>query len=241
MRVKLLLIIVIACFLAMACATTRDTSGEAIHYQSSQYRQLSRGYHRATQSETVYREPDLGSQKLQRIDPGTMVEVVDVAGAFAQIKISENAVWVKRNQTEETNVPNVVRTLGTVRSKESPSDMAPDMDILESGRLLTVKTKSGQWLLVILSENRGWVLSGVLEPIASPTQTTIQPSREPTGRWIVVKRANFRNAPTTSSRILDTFEPGTRLDFLGRSGDWIKLQHLDIIGYIHEDLVAPEY
>ncbi|MCK5833831.1 hypothetical protein KAH81_09220, partial [bacterium] len=141
MKVPSLLIISLYLILLFnnGCAVIDNFKAEDIVLPANKTSQdIPVGLYKVTQSSFTYREADLGSQKLERIEPGSIVEVVDVAGAFAQIKFSENTTWLKKNQVEETNVPDVVRTLGRVRSKEGPSELAQEMVILESGRLLTV-------------------------------------------------------------------------------------------------------
>ena len=195
---------------------------------------IAQGYYKVTQGTSTFREPDLGSQTIERIEPGSIVEVVDAAGAFAQIKFSENAAWLRENQIEETDIPDVVRTLGRIRAKEGPSELSRDMEILDSGRLLTVKMHSGDWVLVKISENLGWLLRGALEPLGVTTKTSIL---QPTTIWEIKKRANMRSRPSLSAEILKTIPVATEVGFLGKEGEWVRVSYRGLIGYIHEDLV----
>ncbi len=195
------------------------------------------GFYKVVQSTNTFREPDLGSAKIDRIEPGTLVEVIGSAGAFAQIKLSENSAWLRKNQVEDTKAPKIVKTLGRVRGKEAPSELSADLEILDSGRLLTVKATSGDWLLVKISENRGWILAGALEPLGVTTKTAVLEAVE---SLTTLKRANIRDKASTNSNVLKTLPPGTRVEQLGKSGEWFRVRYLDITGYIHEDLLSSE-
>lgn len=232
-------VVVAATMLIFGCSTgIIDVHPQTTPQNKVQEKHIAPGFYRVTQDVSTFKEPDLGSSSIGRIEAGSIVEVIGDAGAFAQVKLSENAAWLRRNQIENTEVPDVVRTLGRVRTKEAPSELSADLDILDSGRLLTIKKRSGEWVLVKISDNRGWLLAGALEPLGSTTKmATLEavPSY-----WKLTKRANLRSRPTTNSRILKTLPAKTKVAFLGKEGEWVRVSYGSLTGYIHEDLVAPE-
>lgn len=232
----LLIFIVVTALITSGCYVPR-TSAQTTPQTDEPQSAIPEGFYKVVQSTNTFREADLGSAKIDRIEPGSLVEVIGSAGAFAQIKFSENTAWIKKNQVEDTKVPKVVKTLGRIRGKEAPSDLASDLEILDSGRLLTVKAASGDWLLVKISENRGWILSGALEPLGVTTKTAVFEAVE---SLITLRKANLREKANTNSNILKTLPPDTRVEQLGKSGEWFRVKYLDTTGYIHEDLLSNE-
>ena len=48
---------------------------------------------------------------------------------------------------------------------------------------------------------------------------------------------NFREKPTTSSKILATLPRGTTVTILGESGDWLEAEYNAVVGYLHSSYV----
>jgi len=196
------------------------------------------GFYMVTEETGLYESADIGSRKVKKIFAGEVVEVVDAAGAFAQIKYSENAGWVLNSEIEDTDVNGVVRTLGEIRVKASPDQFRDNIELLESGRLATVKKRSGEWVYIKISENRGWIMAGLLESFGKTGRSS---SRTTDGKvyWQVLKKSNLRSSPNVVSEILRLMPSGSTVIYMRTDGEWINVEYDGTIGYVHEDLVAP--
>ena len=194
------------------------------------------GYYQLTEETDMFESADLGSRKIESLQAGEIVEVVDFAGAFAQIKYSDNAGWLFSDEVEETEIPFVVRTLGKIRVKASPDSRSDGIAILDPGRLITVKKRQGDWVFVKISENRGWIMSGLLEPMGMTDQ---QPGFRAVRYWKVLKKANLRASPDIISEILRVMPSGASVRYIGTEDEWIHVEYDGSIGYVHEDLVGP--
>jgi SH3-like domain-containing protein len=195
------------------------------------------GFYKVMEQTTMFENADPGSRKLDRIDAGVIVQVVDVAGSFAQIKYSENAGWVLSDQIEDAGANGIVRTIGKTKVKASPDGYSDDVAILESGRLLTMKKKNGDWVFVKISENRGWVMSGLLEPIEQ-TGSRANTASSQGVFWRTVKKANLRGSPNTVSEILRSLPENAVIEYLGTEGDWVRVKYDGTVGYVRKDLVS---
>ena len=196
------------------------------------------GFYSVTEETGLYENADIGSRRIKKIYAGEVVEVVDAAGAFAQIKYSENAGWVLNSEIEDTDVNGIVRTLGEVRVKASPDGFSDNIELLESGRLATVKKRSGEWVYIKISENRGWIMAGLLESFGKTGRSS---SRNTDGKvyWQVLKKSNLRGSPNVVSEILRLMPSGSTVIYMRTDGEWIQVEYDGTVGYVYEDLVAP--
>jgi len=221
-------------FLISGCAS-REASPQI---QSPQIinKDIGPGFYRLSQNTSAYENPDLGSRRVEHFDAGSILEVIDIKGAFAQIKYSENAGWIKSTEAEHTHYSDILRVVGKVAVKESPSLKSNTIFLLESGSLVTLKKESSGWLYIKVSDNRAWVLSGLLEPLgttnnlASPQKTTY---------WEIYKKSNLRSSPSLIAEILRIMPAGASVKYLGREGEWVHIEYDGTVGYVHSDLVGP--
>ncbi|MGC9315799.1 MAG: hypothetical protein ACP5G4_09305, partial [bacterium] len=91
---RYLIITIIASLLFMGCAgyyhQNRTQTIEPIEVKSD----VGPGFYRVTEATGLYESADLGSRKIKSVKAGEIIEIVDVAGVFAQVKYSENAGWI---------------------------------------------------------------------------------------------------------------------------------------------------
>lgn len=235
----LLILTIIATTLFIGCASyyTHDEPQNIPPAPAKE--DIGSGFYRVTEATSLYENADVGSRKIQSVKSGEIVEVVDVSGAFAQIKYSENAGWIHRMDVEDTPMNSVVRTLGEVSVKAQPSSNSGNVAILEPGRLLTLKKREGDWLYVKISENRGWLMAGLLEPLGVTRQKASPRSTSDRVYWEVLKKSNLRSSPNIVSEILRLMPAGSTVIYLGEDGDWVHVEYDGTIGFVHQDLVAP--
>ncbi len=236
---KYLLIPVLALALFMGCASyyVRDNTQSIEPIIPS--RNIGPGFYRVTEATGLFENADPGSRKIETVKAGEIVEVVDVSGAFTQIKYSENAGWVYHLDIEDTGIKSVVRTLGEVGIKAQPSSNSGNVAVLEPGRLLTLKKREGDWLYVKISENRGWLMAGLLEPLGVTNQMASPRSTNDRVYWEVLKKSNLRSSPNIVSEILRLMPAGSTVLYLGEEGEWVHVEYDGTIGFVHSDLVTP--
>ncbi len=236
---RYLILIIIASLLFMGCAgyyhQNRTQTIEPIEVKSD----VGPGFYRVTEATGLYESADLGSRKIKSVKAGEIIEIVDVAGSFAQVKYSENAGWILDQDVEDTDARGIIRTLGEVPVKSQPNSASSNQIILEPGRLLTLKKREGSWLYVKISDNRGWIMAGLLEPLGATSQKASPRSTDEKVYWQVLKKSNLRSSPNTVSEILRLMPSGSTVIYLGTQGEWIHVEYDGTIGFVHEDLVGP--
>ena len=226
--------LVISIALLFGCASSRTTEKPVETIEPAE--KLDPGFYKSTQDQDMYSRPDAGSRSEGRLEAGAIVKVVDCAGAFAQVKYSENAGWIPTSFAAEAGPEDVIRTIGKVRAKESPNGDSPTMEVLDSGRLLSVISRRGEWLLVKISENRAWVMSDGLEPMGTTTPSSKLSEAE---YWKVRKKSNLRASPALASEILRLMPAGATVQYLGEEDDWVHVSYDGTIGYVYRELVEP--
>jgi len=97
---------------------------------------------------------------------------------------------------------------------------------LPAGYPLKVLSRKGKWLKVSDFENdKGWVFSSLV----SKTPYVI----------VKVKECNARSGPGTSYKKIGTFAREVILKKIGRKGEWLKVSHPQLTGWVHSKLVWP--
>lgn len=237
-NLKILSFLFVMVVLLAGCSARITVPRPIVQTEQDSGKRISAGYCRTTEAVQMFEKPDPGSRKLDRIDAGAIVQVVDIRGAFAQIKYSENAGWIPAKDVEETDVRGVVRTIGRTRVRESADYYSTEIDMLDSGRLLTLVKRSGDWLFVRISDNRGWVYTSSLEPLGLTESIPPQP-RASAVYWKTYKKANLRSSPAMVSEILRVMPSGSTVRYIATEGDWVKVEYDGSIGWVHSDLVGP--
>ncbi|PIE55702.1 MAG: peptide-binding protein [Desulfobulbus propionicus] len=91
---------------------------------------------------------------------------------------------------------------------------------------LSVMSRKGQWLKVVdVDGDKGWIY----EKLVSNTPFVIVTSKE----------CNIRSGPGTDTSIVGTVVKDVLLKKEGSKGDWIRISHAQVEGWIHRNLVWP--
>ncbi len=97
---------------------------------------------------------------------------------------------------------------------------------LPAGYPLKVLARKGKWLKVSDFENdKGWVFSSLV----SKTPYVI----------VKVKECNARSGPGTGYKKIGTFAREVILKRIGRKGEWLKVSHPQLTGWVYYKLVWP--
>ncbi len=113
-----------------------------------------------------------------------------------------------------------------VNLRSGPSTQNDKLYQLPAGYPLKVLSKKGKWLKVSDFENdKGWIFSSLV----SKTPYVI----------VKVKECNARSGPGTNYKKIGTFAREVILKKIGRKGEWLKVYHPQLTGWVHSKLVWP--
>ena len=59
--------------------------------------------------------------------------------------------------------------------------------------------------------------------------------------FVVVRRANFRREPSLNAEIITKLNRGTKVQVLGKEGNWYRVKVYDTIGYLHKITMITHY
>ena len=78
------------------------------------------------------------------------------------------------------------------------------------------------------------------KPIQAPTASV--PAASPAAKtFVVIKTANIRAEPKTKSRLLATLKKGTKVEYVGKSGNWLNVKlSTGVTGWVFNDLVTEQ-
>ncbi len=144
---------------------------------------------------------------------------------FAAVPASLSASAVTTNATAQNTV--IAQTTVNVYLRKGPSTSYDYIKLVYGKTNVTVVDRSNaSWLKVKLSDGTTGYMSAAYLDILTDCKTT--------------EYLNFRTGPNTSSAIIRTFAPGTKLDILSFSGNsWAKVKASDgKTGYVCTDYVS---
>lgn len=113
-----------------------------------------------------------------------------------------------------------------VNLRSGPATNTEVLFQLPAGYPLKVLARKGKWLKVSDFENdKGWVFKTLV-------------SRAP---YVIVKvkECNARSGPGTGFKKIGTLAREVILKKIGRKGEWIKVSHPQLTGWVHSKLVWP--
>jgi len=113
-----------------------------------------------------------------------------------------------------------------VNLRSGPTTQSQVLYKLPAGYPLKVLARKGKWLKVIDFENeKGWIYS----TLVNSTPHVI----------VKVTECNARKGPGTNYEKVGTLAREVILKKIGRKGDWIKVSHPQLTGWVYSKLVWP--
>ena len=109
-----------------------------------------------------------------------------------------------------------------------------------NGSAVTVLAKGEAWTLVRYGEINGYLPTAALVFTVTPPVTTTESPTMIT-LWATVSGTNslnFRKEPSTSAEKIGTLSEGTALCILSTSGEWVKVQSGNKVGYVSADYLT---
>jgi len=113
-----------------------------------------------------------------------------------------------------------------VNLRSGPDTKSEVLYELPAGYPLEVLGKEGQWLKVSDYEgDKGYVQSSLVNK---------------TPRVIVkVKECKIRSGPSTTDAVVGNGAKDVTFEKVEQKGDWVKISHPELTGWVHKDLVWP--
>jgi len=113
-----------------------------------------------------------------------------------------------------------------INLRSGPDTKSEVLYQLPAGYPLEVLERKGQWLKVSDYEgDKGWIQ----ESMVNKTPHVI----------VKAKEGNIRSGPNTTEKIVGSGVREVIFTKVDQKGDWIKISHPDLNGWIHKDLVWP--
>lgn len=113
-----------------------------------------------------------------------------------------------------------------INLRSGPDTKSDVLYQLPAGYPLEVVEKKGAWLKVTDYEgDKGWIQ----ESMVNKTPHVI----------VKVKDGKVRSAPSTTEKVVGNVVKDVILTKVEQKGDWLKVSHPDLGGWIHKDLVWP--
>jgi SH3-like domain-containing protein len=113
-----------------------------------------------------------------------------------------------------------------INLRSGPDTKSEVLYQLPAGYPLEVVERKGQWLKVTDYEgDKGWIQ----EPMVNKTPHVI----------VKVKNGNVRSGPGANEKVVGNVVKDVIFTKVEQKGDWIKISHPDLTGWIKKDLVWP--
>lgn len=141
----------------------------------------------------------------------------------------------KKGDTPLSGTATVVKKTGRVNIRSKPSTKGDILGAAVDGDTFEVKGKSGNWIKVAYGSGTAYIHKKYLK-----LSTTVTPPVNPgeTGYIANCKTSvNVRASASSKSTLLGTADLGSTWKALARSGNWVKVQYGEKIGFIHKRYV----
>lgn len=113
-----------------------------------------------------------------------------------------------------------------VNMRSGPTEGDEVLFQLPAGYPLKVLTRQGEWLKVSdFEDDKGWIFGSLV----NETPYVI----------VKVKECNVRSGPGTNYDKVGSLAKEVILKRVDRKGEWIKVSHAKITGWVHENLLWP--
>ena len=146
------------------------------------------------------------------------------------------------DQTSSTYFAKVNTGGDTLNVRTQPSVNGSIIHKLKHGDIVEVVAQSGDWLLVLLDDDEGYINSRYTVDLGTefpeaPTAPVVPEKPEITSNLkgkVTVSSLNMREAPGTNSLVIDSLKKGQTVTVLSLDGNWAKVHINSKTGYVHK-------
>lgn len=201
---------------------------------------------RKKEEQLRHAELEAKRQKLAEQERALVAKMQNIEQQPVQVASnSSTSSWYQVDADPVLRVRSSPSTSGTIIGK------IPDrgqVKVLKSvGSQKTEGGRTGKWVEIEYKNKRGYVFSGFLVSISTPSQTSTSNSSSSSSSLHKVKahpHLNIRSAPDVTGKIIGTVKNGrkvqvlsrvsSRLSVSGKSGHWVKIKGNGKVGYVFD-------
>lgn len=130
-------------------------------------------------------------------------------------------------------------TASNLNVRASASTNSKIISSLRKGTKVDLQDKTGDWYKVKIGSRSGYIHGKYVKEIistSSGSDSSGDSSSEPVELErgeVTASNLNVRSSASTSSAIISSLRKGTKVDLLGKTGDWFEIKVGNRSGYIH--------
>ena len=162
-----------------------------------------------------------------------------LAITLASMHIMGSGYNVDALETKTTS-NNIVRTItymevtgNSVNVRTGPSTSYTSIMKLNKGDKVEYISSSGNWSKVRYNEKEGYISNTYIKSVS--TTSTSTDIRQITGNSV-----NFRKGPGTNYSVIRSFQKGTKVEFISKENDWVKVNYNGTVGYVFSKYVSDK-
>lgn len=149
-----------------------------------------------------------------------------VATSSVQVMATENNVNNYSKAKGTILKTGVVNSNSGLNVRTSPKvEEGNKIFAIENNTEVSIIEENEDWYKIIVNNREGWVNSKYVE-----VKTKFL--------YVDTSSLNFREEPTTSSKILSVLLNGARVELLSYENEWVKVKYQDKIGFVHGKYVV---
>lgn len=160
--------------------------------------------------------------------------ILAVTLASAQIMSTGNNVHADEIKSDSNNVARAIEykivTGNSVNVRTGPSTSYKSIMHLNKNTKVEFISDNGSWSKIRYNGKEGYMSNQYLKSISNTNSTDI--------RTITGNSVNFRKGPGTNYSVIRSFSKGTKVNYISKSGSWVKVSYNGTNGYVHEKYVS---
>ena len=160
-----------------------------------------------------------------------------LAITLASMHIMGSGYNVDALETKTTS-NNIVRTItymevtgNSVNVRTGPSTSYKSIMKLNKGDKVEYISSSGNWSKVRYNEKEGYISNTYIKSVSTTSTSTDI-------RIITGNSVNFRKGPGTNYSVIKSFNKGTKVEFISKENDWVKVNYIGTVGYVFSKYVS---
>ncbi len=158
-----------------------------------------------------------------------------IVASFIIAMVSLTTVSAFAAQVVDKKVATVTAKSGLNVRKNPKVESGNKIGVVLNGQKYNVLEEKNGWCKISVKGLEGWVskdyLSITTEKVEKPEKPQ-KPEKETKYLYVNVDGLNFRESPTTKSKILSVLDKGEKIEFLEDCKGWTKVSYKGQIGYL---------
>lgn len=198
----------------------------------------------------VRSEQSIHSKKIGEFKRNSKVKILSVGTEWDKVQYGNKTGYVykeyireiKSNDTSLNVKGQVINISSSLRVRSSASTNSSTLGYLKNGSKIDIVSKSGNWYKIKYNGSFGYIFGDYVKIINNTNSSISKPSNNTNtvqaGEVINISSSlRVRSSASTNSSTLGYLKNGTKLNILGKSGNWYKIKYNGRIGYVSGDYV----